>query len=469
MVWLRLDREASILHNVEPPNELSKNSGCVVIVDQLEKARMNLVTGTSLSKYLARACRTTLMKTAVDLTVVYQQKRLKVKPMKYEGTRFPVEECHTKGGFGSIELEIYLFPPGVESDEYKVPIFTRGAKVYDDITQIEELDVYPWNSKKVYGQIDYPYGNITPSRNAFVNDGFLEAFIVTIREITEKLGKQIEDIETRRRKWQRKRFYETFEKTWQQILSKLPEEWQRKKEGQVVQKQKEEKPKVEAGPMYRLEISPQDTQVQCGSPQAFTAKAYDTNENPVTDPNIIYSWKVEPTNAGLIVRDQYRTCVLQAGKKEGVIATVTATAFQYLGESGKEITIAKTASTNVWIVGQLSKRPPSPPRGDKPPFLEEIPLGDIHSKYIPNMNVVQVNNEHRDFKAAAERGTEALYKYMNYCYCKEIAVDRWKDLVTDPHELSERIIDLLAISELAFDWRELTKKPRGRPAKDQET
>lgn len=169
-------------------------------------------------------------------------------------------------------------------------------------------------------------------------------------------------------------------------------------------------------------------------------------------------------------QDQYRTCIFQAGKKEGTIATITATAFQYLEESGKEKTVAKTVSTNIWIVSQLPKKPPSPPRGDKPPIYDEYPLGnEIHSKFVSSMNMVQINNQHKDFKAAAERGDEALYRYINYCYCKEIAVDRWKDLTSDPHELSEKITDLLAISDLAFDWKSLAQKRRGRLPRSQQT
>jgi len=470
MIWIRYNPEAAITDNVEPPPELSRGSGCVVIIDELEKARMSLVTGTSLQKYLARNCRTRLMKTDVNLGVHYQGKKFIVKPMKYEGTHFPMDKCPVKGGFGCIELEIYLFPLGVEPDEYKVPIFARGAKVYDDITQIEELDIYPWDSKKVYGQIDYPWGTVSPSRNAFVVDGFFEAFIVTMKEVTEKLSKQIEEIEARRRKWQRKKFYEAFERTWQEIFSKLPEEWHRKKEGPIRKPEKEEeKEKVEPGPMYRLEISPQDTQVECGSVQSFTAKAFDVNENPVTDPGTIYYWKVEPVGVGLLTRDQYRTCIFKAGKKEGAIATINVTAFQYLEESGKERTVVKTASTNIWIVSEILKKPPSSPRGDKPPMYDEYPLGsEIHSKFVPSMNMVQVNNQHRDFKAATEQGDEALYRYINYCYCKEIAVDRWKDLTSDPHELSEKIADLLAISDLAFDWKSLAQKRRGRPPRREE-
>lgn len=465
MVWSRYVEEAAIIDDVKPPDELAKSSGCVVVVDQLEKARMSLVTGNQLKKYLARACRSRLMKTGVAVEVYYNGKKYIVKPMKYEGTPFPIKQYHTKGGFGSIELEFYLFPPGVESpDEYKVPIFAKGAKVYDDITQIEELDVYPWNAKKVYGQIDYPYGTITPSRNAFVNDAFLEAFIRAMKEITEKLSKQIEEIEARKRKRHRKKFYEAFQKTWQEILNRLPEEWHRKKEGDRTRKpEKPEKPEVKSGPMFRLEISPENAQVQRKTIQSFNAKPYDVNGNLVRDTDIIYYWEIEPSNFGQLKKDMHRTCILQAGKQEGIV-TLTVTAFQYVAESGKEKTIHKTASTNIWIVSIPSKKPHRPPPGDKPPLLDEIPLAEeIHSKYLPRTNIVQVNNQHKDYKEAEKRGLESLHKYINYCYCKEIAVDRWKDLVADPHELSERITDLLAISDLAFDWKELARKPRGRP------
>jgi hypothetical protein len=121
-------------------------------------------------------------------------------------------------------------------------------------------------------------------------------------------------------------------------------------------------------------------------------------------------------------------------------------------------------------VSQLPVKPPSPPHGDKPPIYDEYPLGDeIHSKFVSSMNMVQINNQHKDFKAAEERGDEALYRYINYCYCKEMAVDRWKDLTSDPHELSERIADLLAISDLAFDWKSLAQKRRGRLPRSQQT
>lgn len=465
MVWLRYIEEATIIDEVKPPNELANSSGCVVIVDQLEKARMNLVTGNQLQKYLARACRSRLMKTGVTLEVHYKQKKYIVRPMKYEGTPFPIKHYNTKGGFGAIELELYLFPPKVESsDEYKIPIFAKGAKVYDDITQIEELDIHPWNVRKVYGQIDYPYGTITPLRNAFVNDAFLEAFIRAMKEITEKLSRQIEEIEAARRKRHRKKFYNAFQKTWQGILNSLPEEWRREKEGKRRRKLEErEKPEVKLGPMYRLEIRPENAQVQCKTIQSFSAKPYDANGNLVRDPDIIYYWEIEPSNIAQLKKDMHRTCILQAGKQES-ITTLTVTAFQYIEESGKEKTIHKTASTNIWIVSKLSKKPQRPPPGDKPPLLEEIPLAEeTHSKYLPTTNVVQVNNEHKDYKLSEKRSPEALYKYINYCYCKEIAVDRWKDLVTDHHELSERITDLLAISDLAFDWKELARKPRGRP------
>lgn len=42
-------------------------------------------------------------------------------------------------------------------------------------------------------------------------------------------------------------------------------------------------------------------------------------------------------------------------------------------------------------------------------------------------------------------GEVTLDSYINYCYCKEIAVDRWKGTPSDPHELSERIATMLSL------------------------
>lgn len=469
MVWLRYVREATISDDVTAPKELSQSSGCVVIVDQLEKARMSLVTGTQLQKYLARACRTRLLKTGVVVEVYYKGDKYVVKPMKYEGTSFPKRKYNIKSGFGEIDLEIHLFPPEVESpEEYKIPIFAKGAKVYNDVTEIEELDVYPWNARKAYGQIDYPYGTISPSRNAFVNDSFLEAFIKAMKEITRELSQQIEEIESRKRRRQRKKFYKAFQKTWQEILRALPEEWRRKKEGKSLETDEKEKPEVKPGPMYRLEISPERAQVQRRTTQSFNAKPYDINGNLIRDPDIIYYWKIEPITLGQLKKDMYRTCILQAGRKEGII-TITAMSFQHLN-NGEEKTITKTASTNVWLVDTLTKKRHRPPTGDKPPLLEELPLTeDIHSKYLPNTNVVQVNNQHKDYKQAEKKDFQAFLRYINCCYCKEITVDRWKGMALDPHELSEKITDLLAISDLAFNWKELAQKPRGRPPKREDT
>ena len=58
-----------------------------------------------------------------------------------------------------------------------------------------------------------------------------------------------------------------------------------------------------------------------------------------------------------------------------------------------------------------------------------------------------------------------LDRYINYCFSKEIAVDRWKN--SDPHELSERIIELVALSERTFNWIEIAKKPKGRRKKEE--
>jgi len=468
MVWHKEIKDATIKHDVEPPPELSQRAGSVLVIDQLEKAQMNLITGNILAKYLSRACRTVLMKSEVDLVIDDHGSKVIVKPKKYEGTKFPIVKCESIGGFGSISLEIYAFPPVESPDEFRVPVFCKGAKGYDDITEIPELNVYPWNAKKVYGEVNYPFATLSPSRTGFVNDAFLDAFIKAMQGITTQLSEFVSNIEARKKARQRDKFYAIFRETWQEIFKMLPEEWLRPGIGPVPPPPPP--PPVEIGQMYRVEISPDGPKVACRTIESFTARPYDINGNIVRDPSLIYYWKLSGKPLGLLKDDVKRTCHFQAGNQEG-IATLTVAVLQFIGNAGNEQTIKKTGATNLWVVRELPLKPPPPPppHGDKPPTLLEDNLGEDgpHSKYEPLTKIVKVNDHHKDYIKAKERSDETLYRYIIHCFAKEIAVDRWKSL--DSHELSEKITDLVSISERAFDWKELIKKRKGRRPKEKES
>jgi len=162
-----------------------------------------------------------------------------------------------------------------------------------------------------------------------------------------------------------------------------------------------------------------------------------------------------------------RACHFQAANQAG-ITTLTVTILQYVKDGDEEKTIRKTAATNFWIVEKLPpKPPPPPPSGDRPPNYEEENLGEDgpHSKYNPDLKIVYINDHHKDYLKAREHSDETYDRYINYCFSKEIAVDRWKNL--DSHELSEKITELVALSERMFDWKELAKKPKGRHPKEE--
>jgi hypothetical protein len=466
MVWLKEVKDATIRHGVDPPPELSKRAGSLLVIEQLQKAAMNLVTGNQINTYIGRACRPVLMKTGIELLIDDHGNKLHVEPKKYEGTKFQTVKMETDGGFGSISMEIYV-PPSVDSpDEYQVPVFCKGAKVYSDITELPELNAFPWNAKKVYGEINYPFGNIAPSRTAFVPDDFLVAFTKTMQNVTEQLGEFVERLEAWKRARQRSKFNQIFQKTWQEIFKNLPEEWLRKGPGPGPSPPPP--PPVEIGTMYRVEISPEGSKVAFRSVETFTARPYDINGNIIRDVSLICYWKLSGKVLGRLTDEMKRTCHFQAASQAG-IATLTVTVFQYVKEGDEEKTIKKTAATNFWVVQEVSpKAPPSPPSGDRPPSYDTENLGEDgdHSKYNLDMKMVVINDHHKDFLKAREHGEETLYRYINYCYSKEIAVDRWKNL--DPHELSEKIIELVSMSDRMFDWNELAKLPKGRRPKEED-
>jgi hypothetical protein len=464
MIWLKEVKDATIRHGVEPPLELSKRTGSLLVVEGLQKTQMNLITGNMLSSYVGRACRPVLMKTGIELVIDDHGSTFVVEPTKYRGNRFPTLKCETDGGFGSISMEIFALPKVDSPDEFQVPVFCKGAKVYSDITDLPELNIYPWNAKKVYGEINYPYGNIAPSRTAFVNDEFLGAFIKTMRSVTKQLSEFVDKLEAWKNARQRSKFNQIFREKWQEIFKSLPEEWRRTDQGPVPPKP-QSSPIIEIGPMYRVEISPEGSKVAFRTVEAFTARPHDINGNIIRDPSLIYYWRFDGRALGQLTDEMKRTCHFQAASQAG-ITTLTVTVLQYVKDGEEETTIKKTAATNFWVVEKLPPKPPSqPPSGDRLPNFEDENLGQDgpHSKYNPDLKIVYINNRHKNYLKARERSEETFYRYINYCFAKEIAVDRWKNL--DPHELSERIVELVSISERTFDWKELAKKPKGRRPK----
>jgi hypothetical protein len=466
MVWLKEVKDATIRHGVEPPPELSKRAGSLLVVEQLQRTQMNFITGNMLATYIGRACRPVLMKTGIELLIDDHGSKFYVEPKKYEGSKFPTMKLDTEGGFGSISIEIFV-PPHVDSpDEYQVPVFCKGAKVYNDVTELPELNIYPWNAKKVYGEINYPFGNIAISRTAFVRDEWLGAFTKTMQNVTKQLGEFVERLEAWKRERQRSKFKKIFQETWQEIFKNLPEDWARK--GSGPKPPPPLPPPVEIGPMYRVEISPEGSRVAFRRVEAFTARPFDINGNIVRDSSLIYYWKLAGKPLGRLTDEMKRTCHFQAASQAG-ITTLTVTILQYVKDGDEEKTIRKTAATNFWIVKELPpKPPPPPPSGDRPPNYEEENLGEDgpHSKYNPDLKIVYINDHHKDYLKAREHGDETYDRYINYCFSKEIAVDRWKNL--DSHELSEKITELVALSERTFDWKELAKKPTGRHPKEEE-
>jgi hypothetical protein len=456
MVWFKDKEEAEYRHDVDPPAELAKNAGSVIIIDGLEKAQTNLITGNILARYLSRASRTLLKNTGASLEIDDHGVVFPVIPKKYEGVKFPVEKVDADG-FGQISMEIYASPPVESPEEFRVPVFKEGAPAYHDITELPELNLYPWNAKKIYGEVNYPFGTLAPSRTGFVNDQFLEAFVKTMKDITAQLAEFVDRVEAQKKARQKDKFYAIFREKWEEIFKQLPEEWQ-KKVGPGPPPPPP--PPPVAGPMYRVEISPANPKIAYRDVESLTARPYDIDGNILRDVehSLIYSWQSIGKNVGNMSDDMKKTCHFQAGSKQK-IGTLKVTVLQYI--EGKDEPIIKKATTNVFIVPELKVRiPPPPSRRNAPPVGDDDDLGEDgpHSKYDENLNTITVNNHHKDWIAAERKDSETLYRYFNFCYAKEIAVDRWKFL--DSHELSEKIMDIVAMSERTFDWKDIVKQRR---------
>jgi hypothetical protein len=264
--------------------------------------------------------------------------------------------------------------------------------------------------------------------------------------------------EKRLRELRSKEMAQLFKDKWEQILKGLPETW-RRITGEGTGPLPPSPPKGPIGPLDYVEISPSDGRVQVINDLALKAMPRDAAGNHISRP-MLFSWEIVSGGLKAELAGEGREVAFRAGPRKGVVTVHV---------SAVENRVVKKCSTNVFIVENLPPPPPPPPPpADRPPNLSWFSeTSGPRSQFQKPINTVEINEAHLDYRNAEALGYDAKVRYMNMCFSKEIAVDRWGQLLSqDQHGLSERIMELTLFAEKAFGFglAEVPKK-RGRPRK----
>ena len=450
MTWYRGNPQADI----EPSCAKGLDSpGTEVVIEELIKSQSGLVNGRTVVDYLSNACRAFLAKTGAKLQVDDHGRITEVTPSKFEGTLIPVRKL------GDLELELYIPPSEIDRNLKHVSFFKLSEKVMDDVSQIPELSVSPWNDGRVYGTVGFPKGTISPDRTGLVNDDYKAEFISSMIKATKSVLDFVGSEEKRLRDLKSKEMAQLFKDRWEQILKGLPEIW-RRVTGEGIGPIPPPPPKGAVGPLDYVEISPSDGRVQVITDLALKAMPRDAAGNIISR-SMLYSWEIVSGGFKAQLAGEGREVVFRAGPRKGVV-TVHVSAV----ENGT----VKKCSTNVFIVENLPPPPPPPPPPptDRPPNLSWFSeTSGPRSQFKKPLNTVEINEAHPDYRSAEALGYDAKVRYMNMCFSKEIAVDRWGQLLSqDQHGLGERIMELTLFAEKAFGFGPPeAPKRRGRPPK----
>jgi len=452
MTWIRQCQDAEIDAPFKPGLE---GSGTEIIVDRLIESQMALVTGRNVADFLKKACRPLLTRTGVRLIVDDHGKKIEVRPSRFVGTPFPVRRV------SELELELYIPTSEVDPTMRHVSLFKVAEKVMDDVSHIPELNKSPWNDGRVYGVVSYPRGALTPDRTGLVNDEHKAEFISLMLKATPQVVDFVDSEEKKLRELKSRETSKIFREKWQTIFRELPESWRRPGSEDVVippetPQDTPEKPVL--GPLDHVDIVPADGSVLVNGIIGLKAMPRDSRSNLITR-DVLYGWQVIQGGTRARLDSTFgREATLVAGPKRGIV-TVHVSAIEDGG--------LRKSSTNVHIVDFLPVPSVSHPKGENPPnqgwFSD--PTG-ARSRYLKNFNVIEINAKHPDYKSAESSGQSAELHYMLACYSRELALDRWMPLVRDPHELSEKVLELTILAERVFGFESpQVPKKKGRPPK----
>lgn len=174
-------------------------TGTTMVVDNLWPAARALLSRDRVVSYLSVQLREKLLSLKESATVVVTssgEEDRKVEPKRWGGRPWSPgggpKKINTR--FGVMKVELYLLPDDTSGDT-RVSVTSSGAYGYQRITDLEQLNMYPWNTTKVQGNIDYPAAPVKPSRDGFLPGKMLDEFIRKVVEFTPILSRDVQENE----------------------------------------------------------------------------------------------------------------------------------------------------------------------------------------------------------------------------------------------------------------------------------
>ncbi len=442
---------------------LFPETGTTLLIKPL-LAGIRQLNGEKIQWYLAAELRDRIRHTGVQINIVDRtaRKQYKVEPRQFGG-RLLHELPSASAVDGEINLELYLAEPGPEC---RVGLYRMGTRVLADLLELDEFQREPWSSGYLQGIVDAPFLNLTPgTRSGIIRDGRFERLCIALKNVEAKLVQII--AEQRRAEDERasRKILTTIRKAFQEAMLVLPAEeydWfdiKAGNKGRALQSQSgandmaaeaaeesggavEETPRIQkqffeyAGPLFSVRVSPQSSVVSVKQAKTYRAVARDRSRIMV-EHDLAFQWQIVE-GEGALDNDQSEIVTFNAPDQPGlsrIAVAVTQGTIQCKGEG--LITVTDSLLPEI--------RKPNQIRHGLPGYTFKKAAGELwRSKYKAELNVIVINNGHRDF-VYASKNKSLKTRYICRLFAKEMVQKNFPGYSSD--QLLERMIELSLYTE----------------------
>ena len=442
---------------------LFPETGTTLLIKPL-LAGIRQLNGEKIQWYLAAELRDRIRHSGVQINIIDRtaRKQYKVEPRQFGG-RLLHEIPSAPTADGEIYLELYLAEPGPQC---QVGLYRMGTRVLADLMELDEFQREPWSSGYLQGIVDAPFLNLTPStRSGIIRDGRFKRLCLALKNVEAKLVQII--AEQRRAEDERtsRKMLTTIRKAFQEAMLVLPAEeydWfdiQVGNKGRALQPTSgskeitaedagedgwavEEKPRKQkqffeySGPLFSVRVSPQTSVVSVNQTKNYRAVARDRSRTMV-EHDLAYRWRIVE-GTGTLDNNQSEIVTFNAADQPGlsrIVVAVTQGSIQCEGEG--LITVTES------LLPEMRK--PTQTRHGLPGYTFKKAAGELwRSKYDAELNVIVINNGHRDF-VYASKNKSLKTRYICRLFTKEMVQKNFPG--SSPDQLLERMVELSLYTE----------------------
>lgn len=430
---------------------LASTPGTVVQVDDLRPSARPRLSRDRVAGYLSIQLRERLIKlrgrVSVSISSTDEADKV-VEPKRWGGrpwaSNSKPKRINTR--FGPMEVDLYLLPDDV-SGETRVSATANGAYGYLRLTDIPQLNTFPWNTTKVQGNIDYPAALIRPSRDGFVPGKQFDEFVRQMVVLTSSLSRDI-------REYEKKLQGELDRRTQDRILRAFADAWSEldheqyslfkarggrttgnASEGLTAETSRLTEPsELESSlSLDQVSIRPASAQLLPNSTAQMRARAEDGKGQRLTN-GVSYKW---------VVGKGHRSVVFDSDPEAPTI-TIRATEVIGFAEISVEVeqdSVLRSKSAKIEVVPRLPrKRTKESARSGVPPPIGDNKMGEPwHSRYDPDLHQIVYNSGHPDYARAVTANKKA--EYILTAMAKELVLLNYPN--SPPQDVLEMMVEVL--------------------------